>query len=105
MTPFKELVSNDRSLVFEDLEMFAETHTFDGSSITCVLDSDEHDLYRADMGVESGAMRMFARAEDVSPRREAGDTVEVDGVLYSVISWKSDCGMAEITLVSRRSPY
>lgn len=105
MIPFKELVSEDRSDSFLDPETFGETHLVDKEEVTCVLDGDDRTLHHPEMGVESGAVLLFAKEEDVAPRREAGDILEVDGTLYEIVSWKSDCGMAEVALTSRRSPY
>ena len=44
-------------------------------------------------------MRLFARCEDLPRRRNPGETLEVSGRSYSVVDWREDMGVAEVTLV------
>lgn len=105
MAGLKELADRDRRGVFVSLADFAEEHTVAGSLIACVIDSDVHAVSAPELGVESADFRLFAAAEDVAPRREAGDILEVDGSLYAVTSWQEDMGVARVSLSASRSAY
>ena len=50
-------------------------------------------------------MRLFAAAEEIGQRREAGDVMDVDGSLYTITSWQEDMGVAQVSLSSARSAY
>ena len=105
MTAFKELVEADRARVFLSPDDFGEEHTVDGVLLACVLDTDVRSTRAPELGVESGDVRLFAAAEEIGDRREAGDVMDVDGVLYTIASWQEDMGMAQVSLSSARCAY
>ena len=78
MTAFKELVEADRARVFLSPDDFGEEHTVDGVLLACVLDTDVRATRAPELGVESGDVRLFAAAEEIGDRREAGDVMDVD---------------------------
>lgn len=105
MTAFKELVEADRSRVFLSPDDFGEEHTVDDVLLTCVLDTDVRSTRAPELGVESGDVRLFAAAEEIGQRREAGDVMDVDGSLYTITSWQEDMGVAQVSLSSAQSAY
>ncbi len=101
----KELVEADRRRVFLASGDFADVHAVDGEPVVCVLDGDVRSQRAPEIGVEAGDVRLFAAAEDLGERREAGDVMDVDGRLYAVTSWQEDMGMAQVSLTGNRAAY
>lgn len=104
MSGLKDQVATDRNAVFLALDDFAEMHVVDGAEIVCVIDNDAFKQRSPEVGVESAEVRLFAKSDDLL-RKEAGDVVDVDGVLYVVDTWHDDMGVAEVALTAARSAY
>lgn len=105
MSSFKELVERDRRQVFIAPADFAEEHIVDGETIACVIDSDVRATSAPELGVGSGDCRLFAAAEDLGRRREAGDILDIDGSLYAITAWQEDMGVAQVSLSANRGVY
>lgn len=92
------MVERDRGDVFLDLAEFADRHTVDGNAVSCVIDQVE----RADRDFESGVAgdesRLFARTEDMPPRRRPGEQLALDGRSYVVLAWRDEMGVTEVDL-------
>mgnify|MGYP003571270504 CR=1 FL=1 len=98
MSPFQEMAAADRAGAFLDLDVFGEEREVEGRTITVVMDYvdlTERDGARA---LSRSSIRLFGRTEDLPKRKMAGDALRVDGVGYSVESWREDMGISEIVL-------
>ena len=93
------MVGEDRERVFLDLAEFGETVSVDGRDVPAVIDERERGDRDLEMGLPSDGMRLFARCEDLPRRRNPGETLAVSGRSYSVVDWREDMGVAEVTLV------
>lgn len=96
---FKDTVEDDRNSVFLSLSEFGEKLPVDGKPVRAVLDERERGDRDLEMGLPSDGMRLFARTEDLPRRRNPGETLEVRGRSYSVVDWREDMGVSEVTLV------
>lgn len=104
MSAFQDLVASDRAGVFLSLDEYGEMHLVDGKEIVCVVDNDVRNQRAPEVGVESADMRLFAQTDDVE-RREAADVLDVDGKMYTIVSWAEDMGIAEIALSAARVAF
>ena len=98
-SPFREMVKADRDAVFLNAEEFGDLHTIDGRQVMAVVDEPQ----TAKSGMSAAALAgaeaiVFAKNEDLPAPRAEGDTLNVDGRMFIVVSWRVDCGMAEIAL-------
>ena len=100
MSGFKDMVAADRGAVFLDLDFFGEKHWVEGRNIPIVLDNDELKERQGgqDLAVAESATLFYARAEDLPPRRPAGQCLNVNGRECIVDDWKEDMGMATVVL-------
>lgn len=96
---FREQVEADRHAVFVNLEEFGEVHRIDRVEVRSVIDRRERSARDADMGLAGDGLRIFARTEDMPPRRLPGMPVSVDGVSYMVESWAEDMGITEVAAI------
>ena len=95
---FKEMVARDRDDVFLDLEEFADSHMVDGRAVPCVIDQVERGDRDLETGVAGDESRLFAKTEDMPPRRRPGEQVTVDGRSYVVLAWRDEMGVTEVDL-------
>lgn len=97
---FKDMVADDRSSVFLSADFFGETYRIEGKAIPIVLDNDELKARQGgqDLAVAESATLFYARAEDLPPRRSAGQSLNVNGRECLIDDWKVDMGMATVVL-------
>lgn len=88
----------DRLAVFLADE-FGEEASVDGTTVTAVLDRAERGARDLDMGLPSDGLTLFARTEDLPPRRSPGEGMVVNGTAYVIESWREDLGVSEVSLV------
>lgn len=96
---FKKMVERDRLAVFVNLSEFGEVHRIDRIEVRAVIDMRERGARDLDMGLSGDGLRVFARTEDMPPRRTAGMPISVDGIGYIVESWAEDMGVSEVTCI------
>ena len=96
----KDMVAADRSEVFLHADFSGETYRIEGKAIPIVLDNDELKARQGgqDLAVAESATLFYARAEDLPPRRSAGQSLNVNGRECLIDDWKVDMGMATIVL-------
>lgn len=87
------MVKTDRDEVFLNPDEFGDPHTIDGKEVMAVVDEPQLE----------GSSIVFAKCEDLPTPRPTGDTLIVDGRLFTVQTWRVDCGMAEIALAQQIS--
>ena len=100
MSGFKDMVAQDRSRVFLDLDFFGQTARIEGKDISIMLDDDTLQALQSgqDLAVAESATLFFARVEDLPPRRPAGHSLNVNGRLCTIDKWTEIMGMATIVL-------
>lgn len=96
---FQAQVDDDNVNVFLNLDEFAEYHTVEGTTIRCVVDDD---IYNSSpglsgLGITDATFTLFVRDWE-APRLKAGDQLEFDNQIYTVIDWRTDKGIDRITL-------
>lgn len=96
---FKEQVEADRHAVFVNLAEFGDVHRIDRKEVRAVTDRRERSGRDLEMGLSGDGMRIFARSEDMPPRRAPGMLISVDGITYVVESWTEEMGIAEVSVI------
>ncbi len=104
MMSFKDMVQKDRG-IFLNIDEFGEVHKVEGKQITVVIDDNRLRERQggAEVGVAESSLLLFAYSEDLPPRREAGESINVDGREYIVDDWSEDMGVAQIALGQNRT--
>jgi len=99
MSAFQEMVASDIDNVFLNLDEFGEKHKIDRATITCCLQDAELNAVNNLRFMSESTLRMYAREADLPKRRNPGQTVHIDGVGHTVVTWKVEMGMviAEFT--------
>lgn len=97
---FKDMATADREQVFLNVDFFGEMHRIEGKTIPIVLDTDELKVRQGgqDLAVAESATLFYARAEDLPPRRSAGQSLNVNGRECLIDDWKVDMGLATVVL-------
>ena len=103
MSAFKDMVEADRDLIFLNLDEFADVHDVDGAMINVVLEDEQLIKGSEGQGLSALALSdstlvMYAKTEDLHGRKMAGETVYIDDVGYTVLSWLEEMGMAVVSL-------
>lgn len=101
---FKDMVQQDRG-IFLNIDEFGEVHRVEGQNITVVIDDNtlRERQGGAEVGVAESSLLLFAYVEDLPPRREAGESINVDGREYIVNDWSEDMGIAQVALGQNRT--
>ena len=104
MMSFKDMIQRDRG-IFLNIDEFGEVHKVEGKHITVVIDDNRLRERQggAEVGVAESSLLLFAYSEDLPPRREAGESINVDGREYIVDDWSEDMGVAQIALGQSRT--
>ena len=99
MSFFKEMMAADRG-IFLNLDEFGDEHVIEGQTITAVLDEETFaDSKKGeDIGLASYDSVLFARVEDLPAQRAAGESLNVNGKECTIVSWRTDGGMASVYL-------
>ena len=97
---FKDMAAADREQVFLNVNFFGEMYRIEGNTIPIVLDTDELKVRQGgqDLAVAESATLFYARAEDLPPRRPAGQSLNVNGRECLIDDWKVDMGLATVVL-------
>lgn len=101
---FKDYLVKDLS-TFIDLDVLADVHLIEGEEVACSVDSDTLAELPGGLqfGVDEHATVIYARTDHLRDanirRRGYGSVLELDGKIYTVISWSENKGMSQITLI------
>ena len=100
MSGFKDMVAEDRSRTFLDLDFFGQPAVIEGKSISIMLDDNTLQELQGgqDLAVAESATLFFARAEDLPPRRPAGNSLTVNGRICTIDKWTEVMGMSMVVL-------
>ena len=99
MSGFKEMVRRDRDIIF-NIDELGEEHTVNGRTVECIIDDQTNRDRKggAEFSVAQSTVFLYARSEDLPPRREPGGELRLDGVPYTVETWDEDMGVSSIAL-------
>ena len=99
MSFFKEMMAADRG-IFLNLDEFGDEHVIEGKTIAAVLDEETFDESKKgeDIGLAAFDLVLFAQVEDLPAQRPSGESLNVDGKECTIVSWRTDAGMASIYL-------
>ena len=100
MSGFKDMVAEDRSRTFLDLDFFGQTAQIEGKSVSIMLDDDTLQEMQGgqDLAVAESSTLFFARSEDLPSRRPAGHSLNVNGRECLIDKWTEVMGMSMIVL-------
>ena len=99
MNGFKQMMEADRG-IFLNLDEFGDKHVIEGRSIAAVVDEEVFGESKKgeDIGLASFDLVLFARVEDLPDQRPSGESLNVDGKECTIVSWRTDAGMASVYL-------
>ena len=99
MSIFKEMMAADRG-IFLNLDEFGDLHVIEGRTITAILDEEIFGESKKgeDIGLAAFDFVLFARVEDLPEQRPSGESLNVNGKECTIVSWRTDDGMASIYL-------
>ena len=99
MSAFKEMMAADRG-IFLNLDEFGEEHVVEGRNITAVLNDETlgESKKGEDIGLAAFDFVLYARVEDLPDQRASGESLNVNGRECTIVSWRTDGGMASIYL-------
>lgn len=99
MNSFKQMMAADRG-IFLNLDEFGDNHVIEGRSITAIVDDEVFGESKKgeDIGLAAFDLVLFARVEDLPSQRPSGESLNVDGKECTIISWRTDAGMASVYL-------
>ena len=95
---FKDLVKNDISNVFMNIDEFGETHNIDGEDVTCIVDDDKLKENAIKSGTYKGEKLIYVPLTSLQGRYVQGARIELDGDTFYVSDTAEDMGMITLTL-------
>ena len=102
---FKDMVAEDISGVFLNLEEFGDTHTIGKKETICVIDEERFQNKQRNRtkslendGLFIEGMTLFIEKSFFKSPPHSGEKILVDGVRYLVEETKEDMGLLEIDL-------
>lgn len=102
---FKDMVAEDISGVFLNLEEFGDTHTIGKKETICVIDEERFQNKQRNRtkslendGLFIEGMTLFIEKSFFKYPPHSGEKILVDGVRYLVEETKEDMGLLEIDL-------
>lgn len=99
----KDIIAEDLN-TFINLDEFAEEHLIKGERVMCMLSSDvlAQRSGVTEFGIDELDILVYAKTESLEEkgihRAGYGSHLDVDGRIYTVMSWTENMGMSEITL-------
>lgn len=96
---FKDRVNRDRD-IFINISEFGEKHNINGRAVECIVD-DQTNRERqggTEFAVAQSTILLYAKNDDLPPRREPGEELRFDGVPYTIVTWDEDMGISTIAL-------
>ncbi|AHN84823.1 ATP-binding sugar transporter family protein [Vibrio phage phi 2] len=109
MSAFKDAVANDIKAVFINGLEFADEHTINGQTVTCVVDRDEikergtPSASEYAEGVFIEQVMIFVAKNDLPRVPVKGELLRLDGERYLVDEVAENMGMLEITIQDNQS--
>lgn len=103
MSAFRDMVEADRDEVFLNLDEFADEHDIDGETIRVILEDEQIEegtkgQNLAALALSDATLTMYAKTEDLNGRKMAGETIYIDDVGYTVLTWLEEMGITTVIL-------
>ena len=100
MSRFTDMVAEDRSRIFLDLDFFGQTVQIEGKPVAIMRDDDTLQELQSgqDLAVAESATLFYARSEDLPTRRPAGNSLTINGRICTIDKWTEEMGMATVVL-------
>ena len=100
MSKFKDQVQKDIFGVFLNLDEFAETHRIAGKKLRCVFDDDALKKRQGgeELSIAESSVMLYVKTADLGKRKQAGNTINIDGKEYVIDDWQEDMGGTTLTL-------
>lgn len=98
----KDDIVADIESVFLDEDDFAERRVVEGQEVVAVFYEDELQPADSNMGLVVKTFVLQAKTGDLPPAKKPGATIDIDGRLYVVQTWRTDCGMAVVKLTAKQ---
>lgn len=98
----KDDMAADVGNVFLNEDDFAERHVVEGRELTAVFYEDDLEPSDSNMGLVIKTFILQAKSGDMPPVRKPGATLDIDGRLFIVQTWKTDCGMSVVKLTAKQ---
>ena len=95
---FRDEITADIAGIF--FQEFATSHRVEGATILCVVDTNRGKL-KSDggaYGLSEADFVLYAKTEDLPPRKAAGALLNLDGRELTVGAWDEQDGVVEIEL-------
>lgn len=106
MSNFKNVVQNDVKKTFINLGEFADTHSLNGVSVSCIIDKDvtqETAARNRDLeGVFLNTVTVYVAAVDLPARPVEGELLKIDGSFHLVQSVSDEEGVYAIVCVENQ---
>ena len=99
----KKIMASDVQDLFFNLDDFAETHEVEGAEIDIVIDRDELQKKKIELGITEGDILFYARKDDLPKRKSPGAFINLDGREYILVDWVENLGVSCLTLKQNRS--
>ncbi len=93
MSTLKDLITADIDNVFMNLDEFADKHRVDNAVIQCILEDATINAVNDLRFLSEATYRLYARESDLPRRRNPGQVIHIDGVGYTIVTWKVEMGM------------
>lgn len=105
---FKDVLKDDVSNTFMNLDEFADTHIVDGKEIPVIIDENEiierEKKMKSNMdGVYVKQKLIYVKADDFGALPAIGRAIMLDGKRYIVIDAIDEQGVYSITMESNRT--
>ena len=86
--------------VFLNLDEFGYKHLIEGRTIVAIVDEEVFGESKKgeDIGLAAFDLVLFARCEDLPTQRPSGESLNIDGKECTIVSWRTDAGMASVYL-------
>ena len=95
---FKDLVENDISNVFMNIDELGETHNIDGEDITCIVDDDKLKENAIKSGTYKGEKLIYVPLTSLQGLYVQGAKISFDGEDFYLADVANDMGMITLTL-------
>ena len=99
MNTLKNIMAADRD-IFLNCDEFGDEHEVEGRTIIAILDEETFGESKKgeEIGLASYDSVLYAQVEDLPDQRASGESLNIDGKECTIVSWRTDGGMASIYL-------
>lgn len=99
---FRDDMAADIDSVFLGEDGFSERRVIEGREMRAVFYDEEILLENPEYGLASRRWVLQVSAADLDYSKKSGATLEIDGRLYIVETWREEAGMCVISLTAKQ---